>query len=149
MAARELAATAQAFCLAVAVFRCFSLESLKTRGLRERAGKAQTDPPVDTAATISPDRRIQLESRAGISLNSNPACQPLLADRSQVMTKTADVAEIVHTIAEETNTPEETVARIYADTLNEYRAQARIQDYLPLFAARKTRATLRQNGTKH
>ncbi|MCP3724535.1 DUF3562 domain-containing protein [Paraburkholderia sp. CNPSo 3272] len=64
------------------------------------------------------------------------------------MPKTADASEIVHTIAEETNTPEETVARIYADTLNEYRAQARILDYLPLFAARKTRATLRQNGTK-
>ncbi|SDE05704.1 DUF3562 domain-containing protein [Paraburkholderia lycopersici] len=57
-----------------------------------------------------------------------------------------DVDQIVHTIAEETNTPEETVARIYADTLDQYRAEARIQDYLPLFAARKVRATLRQSA---
>ncbi|WP_027819960.1 DUF3562 domain-containing protein [Paraburkholderia bannensis] len=61
-----------------------------------------------------------------------------------------DAAQIVHSIAEETHTPEETVARIYADTLDHYRADARIHDYLPLFAARKVRATLRQNGTdKH
>ncbi|WP_322048530.1 DUF3562 domain-containing protein [Paraburkholderia sp. J67] len=61
-----------------------------------------------------------------------------------------DAAQIVHSIAEETQTPEETVARIYADALDQYRADARIHDYLPLFAARKVRATLRQNGAgKH
>jgi hypothetical protein len=60
----------------------------------------------------------------------------------------ADLSKIVHTIAEETNTPEETVARIYADTLDQYRAEASIQDYLPLFAERKVRAKLRQS-TKH
>ncbi|WP_322106324.1 DUF3562 domain-containing protein [Paraburkholderia sp. J41] len=64
------------------------------------------------------------------------------------MPKTEDLKQIVHSIAEETNTPEETVARIYASTLDEYRAEARIQDYLPLFAARKVRATLRRNGSK-
>lgn len=58
----------------------------------------------------------------------------------------ADDAQIVHTIAAETNTPEETVARIYADTLNSYRADARILDYLPLFVARKVRKTLRENN---
>ncbi|WP_322011251.1 DUF3562 domain-containing protein [Paraburkholderia sp. J12] len=56
----------------------------------------------------------------------------------------ADVAQIVQTIATETNTPEETVARIYADTFDSYREDARIQDYLPLFVARKVRATLRE-----
>lgn len=55
----------------------------------------------------------------------------------------ADVAQIVHLIAVETNTPEETVARMYADTLDSYRAEARIQDYLPLFTERKVRAALR------
>lgn len=59
-----------------------------------------------------------------------------------------DAEQIVHSIAEETHTPEETVARIYADVLAEYRIDARIQDYLPLFAARKVRATLRQNSAK-
>lgn len=60
-----------------------------------------------------------------------------------------DVDQIVHTIAEETNTPEETVARIYATAVDDYRAQARILDYVPLFAAKKVRATLRENGLKH
>lgn len=64
------------------------------------------------------------------------------------MPKTESPDQIVHSIAAETNTPEETVARIYADTLNEYRAEARIQDYVSLFAARKVRAALRQNGSK-
>jgi len=56
-----------------------------------------------------------------------------------------DIKEIVHAIAEETNTPEETVARIYTDTVNDYRAEARILDYVPLFAAKKVRATLRRH----
>lgn len=60
-----------------------------------------------------------------------------------------DVDQIVHAIAEETNTPEETVARIYADTVEGYRAQASIFDYVPLFAAKKVRATLRAHGSKH
>ncbi|WP_027795145.1 DUF3562 domain-containing protein [Paraburkholderia acidipaludis] len=60
----------------------------------------------------------------------------------------ADATQIVHTIATETNTPEETVARLYADTLDSYRAEANIQDYLPLFAARKVRATLREKNSK-
>lgn len=59
----------------------------------------------------------------------------------------ADVAQIVHTIAVDTNTPEETVARLYADTLDNYRAGARIHDFLPLFAERKVRATLRNGQT--
>jgi hypothetical protein len=60
-----------------------------------------------------------------------------------------DVDQIVHTIAEETDTPEETVARIYANAVDDYRAQARILDYVPLFAAKKVRATLRENRPKH
>ncbi|MFP6561600.1 DUF3562 domain-containing protein [Paraburkholderia sp. B3] len=60
----------------------------------------------------------------------------------------ADATQIVHTIAAETNTPEETVARLYADTLDSYRAEASIQDYLPLFAERKVRAALREKKSK-
>ena len=60
-----------------------------------------------------------------------------------------DVDQIVHTIAEETNTPEETVARIYADAVDDYRADARVLDYVPLFAEKKVRATLRQHGSNH
>ena len=60
-----------------------------------------------------------------------------------------DLDQIVHTIAEETDTPEETVARIYANAVDDYRAQARILDYVPLFAAKKVRATLRESRQKH
>jgi hypothetical protein len=60
----------------------------------------------------------------------------------------ADATQIVHTIAAETDTPEETVARLYADTFDSYRAEARIQDYLPLFVARKVKAELK-NKKKH
>ena len=60
-----------------------------------------------------------------------------------------DVDQIVHAIAEDTDTPEETVARIYADAIDGYRAQARILDYVPLFAEKKVRATLREHHRKH
>ena len=60
-----------------------------------------------------------------------------------------DVDQIVHAIAEDTHTPEETVARIYEDAISDYRAKARILDYVPLFAEKKVRATLREHGRKH
>ncbi|PXW17639.1 DUF3562 domain-containing protein [Paraburkholderia caballeronis] len=56
-----------------------------------------------------------------------------------------DVQQIVHAIAEETNTPEETVAQFYAEAVDGYRAGARILDYVPLFAARKVREALRHH----
>ncbi len=55
-----------------------------------------------------------------------------------------ELEQIVHAIAAETNTPEETVARLYADLLHDYRADARILDYVPLLVARRVRETLRQ-----
>jgi hypothetical protein len=60
----------------------------------------------------------------------------------------ADATQIVQTIASETGTPEETVARLYADTFESYRAEANIQDYLPLFVARKVRAELHKKKSK-
>lgn len=67
------------------------------------------------------------------------------------MPQQPDPTQIVHAIATETNTPEDTVARIYAATLNDYLADARIRDYVPLFAAKKVRETLRHmpGGTTH
>lgn len=53
------------------------------------------------------------------------------------------VDEIVRSIAEETGTPAETVSRMYADTLAEFRNEARVFDYVPLFAAKKVRNELR------
>jgi hypothetical protein len=53
------------------------------------------------------------------------------------------VDEIVRSIAEETDTPAETVSKMYADLLAEYRQEARVFDYVPLFAAKKVRDQLR------
>lgn len=61
-----------------------------------------------------------------------------------------DVNEVVKSIAEETDTPTETVSRMYADSLADYRHDARVFDYVPLFAARKVRDQLRhKSGSKH
>lgn len=61
-----------------------------------------------------------------------------------------NVDEIVRSIAEETGTPTETVSRMYADTLAEFRHEARVFDYVPLFAAKKVRNELRdKHHRKH
>jgi hypothetical protein len=54
-----------------------------------------------------------------------------------------DTDEVVKAIAAETNTPAETVSKLYTDTLAEYKASGRILDYMPLLAAKKVRETLR------
>ena len=56
-----------------------------------------------------------------------------------------NVDEVVKAIAAETNTPAETVSKIYADTLADYKADARILDYMSVLVAKKVRETLRQS----
>jgi hypothetical protein len=60
-----------------------------------------------------------------------------------------NIDEVVKSIAEETDTPAETVSRMYADTLADYRDGARVLDYVPLFAAKKVRDQLRDPHRKH
>ncbi|MFT4064617.1 DUF3562 domain-containing protein [Paraburkholderia sp.] len=60
-----------------------------------------------------------------------------------------NIDEVVKSIAEETDTPAETVSRMYADTLADYRHDARVLDYVPLFAAKKVRDQLRHSHRKH
>ena len=61
-----------------------------------------------------------------------------------------NVDEVVKSIAEETHTPPETVSKMYADTLATYRHEARVFDYVPLFAAKKVRNQLRlASNSKH
>ena len=43
----------------------------------------------------------------------------------------------------DTNTPPETVSKLYSDTLAQYKSDGRIPDYMPLLAAKKVRETLR------
>ena len=59
-----------------------------------------------------------------------------------------NVDELVRSIAEETDTPTETVSRMYAESLADYRNDARVFDYVPLFAAKKVRNQLRR-GSNH
>ncbi|CAB3703399.1 DUF3562 domain-containing protein [Paraburkholderia rhynchosiae] len=56
-----------------------------------------------------------------------------------------NIEEVVKSIAEETDTPAETVSKMYADTLADYRHDARVFDYVPLFAAKKVRNKLRDD----
>jgi hypothetical protein len=59
-----------------------------------------------------------------------------------------NVDEVVKTIAAETNTPAETVSKIYADTLADYKTDARVFDYMPLLVAKKVRDTLRDSANR-
>jgi hypothetical protein len=59
-----------------------------------------------------------------------------------------NVDELVKSIAEETDTPAETVSKMYADTLANYRHDARVFDYVPLFAAKKVRNQLRDSSNR-
>lgn len=59
-----------------------------------------------------------------------------------------NVDELVKSIAEETDTPAEMVSKMYADTLASYRHDARVFDYVPLFAAKKVRNQLRDSSNR-
>ena len=52
--------------------------------------------------------------------------------------------EIVKTIANATDTPEETVSRMFAETWAEYSEGARIMDYLSVLVARRVRDNLQR-----
>jgi hypothetical protein len=62
--------------------------------------------------------------------------------------KTEDSEKIVHEIAESTDNAEDLVAQMYANAIEDYRRDARIMDYVPLFAAKRVRETLRSRTAK-
>jgi hypothetical protein len=51
-------------------------------------------------------------------------------------------SEIVKTIAADTDTPAETVSRMFAETWAEYSEDAKIMDYLSVLVARRVRDNL-------
>lgn len=59
-------------------------------------------------------------------------------------TTIADDSELIRSIASETDTPTEIVQKLYTDTLAEFAAGASIRDFVPLFAAKRVRATLKE-----
>jgi hypothetical protein len=95
------------------------------------------------------DRPIQLAAARITFSNKKPRAsprspvQPLPVWRESMSQPEPNVDEVVRSIAEETDTPPETVSRMYADTLADYRHDARVFDYVPLFAAKKVRNKLR------
>jgi hypothetical protein len=79
--------------------------------------------------------------------SSVPSVQPARLIRRESMSQPEpDINEVVRSIAEETDTPAETVSRMYADTLADYRHDARVFGYVPLFAAKKVRNQLRHRS---
>lgn len=77
----------------------------------------------------------------------DPSNPPTYPERSMSQPE-PDVDQVVRSIAEETDTPAETVSRMYKDTLADYRQEARVFDYVPLFAAKKVRDQLRHGSNR-
>lgn len=59
-------------------------------------------------------------------------------------TTIADDKELIKSIAFETNTPADVVEKLYVDTLAAFAEGAVIHDFVPLFAAKRVRSTLRE-----
>jgi hypothetical protein len=55
-----------------------------------------------------------------------------------------NVEDLIRAIAADTNTPVETVLRMYEETWAEYNDGARIKDYLPVLVIRRVRENLRR-----
>jgi hypothetical protein len=66
-------------------------------------------------------------------------------DPERFMTQ-SDTSEIVRSIAQETDMPPETVAKMYEETLREFAEGARVMNYVPLFTAKRVRAALRSTS---
>ncbi len=76
------------------------------------------------------------------------AVSPLPNPENLMAQPQPNVDEVVQAIAAETNTPTETVSKIYADTLAGYKTDARVFDYMPLLVAKKVRDTLRHSARR-
>ncbi|MGF6968707.1 hypothetical protein OKW43_005735 [Paraburkholderia sp. WC7.3g] len=64
------------------------------------------------------------------------------------MKTAADPQKIVHDIAESTHNDEELVSKMYADAVADYQREARILDYIPLFAAKRVREGLKSRTAR-
>ena len=61
-----------------------------------------------------------------------------------------NIEEVVQQIAQETSTPQETVTRMYEDSLARYNEGAVIRDYLHVLVAKRVRENLRHaSSDKH
>jgi hypothetical protein len=68
--------------------------------------------------------------------------------RTESQMQTPNPDKIVHEIAESTDNDEDLVSKLYADAVADYRRDARIMDYVPLFAAKRVRENLRTRTVK-
>ena len=60
-----------------------------------------------------------------------------------------DASVVIRTIATETNTASETVSKLYADTWAEFSEGAKVYAYVPIFVAKRVRATLMDAQKQH
>ena len=63
------------------------------------------------------------------------------------MKTTTDPENVVHEIAESTHNDEELVSRMFAEAVEQYRGEAHVMDYVPLFAAKRVREALNSRTT--
>jgi hypothetical protein len=61
----------------------------------------------------------------------------------------ASFEDIVKSIADETDTPQETVHQIYAETWKEFSNDASITDYLPVLVSKRVRERLRDRRERN
>lgn len=64
------------------------------------------------------------------------------------MKRMGDTAAIVQELAASMNQPEQLVSRLYAQALDDFGHDAKILDFVPLFAARRARDSLRGASSK-
>jgi predicted transcriptional regulator len=57
--------------------------------------------------------------------------------------KVEEPEAIVREIAEETGTDEQTVSQLYSEAMHAYEEDARVHDYVSLFAAKRVKEVLR------
>jgi hypothetical protein len=83
------------------------------------------------------DSSIQLVARQIWAFNDFDLLHLNVFSRGEVSMATPNVERIVQSIAAATSTSPETVSRLYLATFRDMAVDARVMDYLPLFAARR------------
>jgi hypothetical protein len=80
---------------------------------------------------------------ATASNRSQAGAVPISLNAQESIIAQPNAEDVVNAIASDTNTPTETVSKMYADTWAEYSDGARIMDYMPVLVARRVRENLR------
>jgi hypothetical protein len=95
------------------------------------------------------DRPIQFAYLAATASNRFQAgAVPISLNAPESIMAQPNAEDVVNAIASDTNTPTETVSKMYADTWAAYSDGAQIMDYLPVLVARRVRENLRSTPAR-